>query len=61
MFANLAENYLDQGYVVLPCMPGHKVPGKWDGKRWSFMNGWQTTSRNFTRYCSKRSSAVANN
>ena len=42
MFANLAENYLDQGYVVLPCMPGHKVPGKWDGKRWSFMNGWQT-------------------
>ena len=41
MFANLADNYLDQVHVILPCVPGHKVPGKGYVKLCMIMNGWQ--------------------
>ena len=34
------------GYPAVPCMPGEKRPGHWDGKIWSGMGDW-------TRFCER--------
>lgn len=40
-YASWAANYREQGYHVMPCMPGHKIPGTCAGNSWSPMPGWQ--------------------
>ncbi|MFC5584457.1 bifunctional DNA primase/polymerase [Nitratireductor kimnyeongensis] len=41
-FAKISDTMVDNGYSVIPCMPGSKWPGRYQRKTWSARYGWQT-------------------
>lgn len=40
-YAAVAETLVDNGYSVIPCMPGSKWPGNYERKTWAARYGWQ--------------------
>ena len=40
-YASFADTLRDNGYHVMPCTPGAKVPGTWDSGSWRPMPQWQ--------------------
>lgn len=40
-YASVSDTLLDNGYSVVPCMPGSKWPGNYERKTWSARYGWQ--------------------
>ncbi|MEP3248065.1 MAG: bifunctional DNA primase/polymerase [Sneathiella sp.] len=45
-FANDGIDLVDMGYSCIPILPGEKRPGRYVGKKWVGMSGWQ-------KYCSQ--------
>lgn len=41
-YAAVADTMVDNGYSVIPCMPGSKFPGNFLHKEWYAKFGWQT-------------------
>ena len=38
---------IDNGYRIVPIMPGTKAPGEWNGERWKPMTGWRRPATEF--------------
>ena len=53
-YARVAAKLIDSGYSAVPCMPGAKIPGRWDGKTWSGMGDW-------TRFCDRLPTDIETN
>jgi hypothetical protein len=45
-YAAVVDTLVDNGYSVIPCMPGSKFPGRYQHKQWSARFGWSD-------YCDK--------
>ena len=41
-YASYADTLRDLGYHPMPCMPGAKIPGSWNGADWKPMPQWAT-------------------